>query len=80
MGESHPTIERDPPFLASSTRSNAEVGSSALDHIAKSDVLVADKSGEAHTVRRAFVLVCPLFVFVLLRHAVRLRSFAIDKT
>src|SRR5262249_46680261 len=79
MGESHPTIERDPTLLASSTRSNAQVGSCALDDIAKSDVFVGDKSREAHMVRCAFAF-GPLLVFAFLCHAVRLRSFPVDKT
>jgi hypothetical protein len=74
MGESQPTIERDPPLLASSTSSNAEVRSSAFDHIAKSDVLVADKSGEAHTARRVFAFLCRIVAFDLLRHAIRLHA------
>jgi hypothetical protein len=77
LGESHPPIERDPPLFAASARSDPDVRGGAFDHVAKPDLLVADESGQAHLVRRAFARVWMVLVFDFLRHAVRL--CAIDK-
>jgi hypothetical protein len=80
IGENHPTIEYNTSLFAASASLDAEVRSSAFNHIAKSDLLVADKSGQAHLVRRAFTLVRMVIASDLLRHTVRLLSIAIDKT
>jgi hypothetical protein len=80
IGEAYPTIERDPPLLASATSWDAQIRRSAFDHIAKSYVVIVDKIGQAHIPRRTLAFVYLFCAFDLLRHAMRLFSFRVDKT
>jgi hypothetical protein len=56
-GENHPAIESSRPLFAASAGLDAEIGGCPFDHIAKPDLLVRDKSRQAHSVRRECVLV-----------------------
>jgi TetR/AcrR family transcriptional repressor of nem operon len=70
---------RDPPSLASSASWNVEIRRSAFDHIAKSNVIVADKSGQAHAVRRRFVLIWRMVAFDHVGHESHLLGFAVKR-
>jgi hypothetical protein len=57
MGKNHPMVERSRPLFATSAGLDSKVGSRPFDHIAKPDLLVRNKSGQAQPMRRIFTLV-----------------------
>jgi hypothetical protein len=77
--ENHPVIERNAALFASSASLRPEIRSSTLYHIAKPDLLVGYKPRQADLMRQAFASAGLVSVFDLPLHAVRLRTFAIDK-
>lgn len=79
LGENHPPIERGPPLFAASARSDPEIRSRAFHCVPEPDLLVSDKSGQAHFPCRAFSLLRTFVVSDALRHAVRFHAFVIDK-
>ena len=79
MGEYHPAVERSRPLFAASAGLDSKIGSRPFDHIAKPDLLVGDKSGQAHPVRRVFTLVRMGIIFDFLCHDIYLLAFAVNR-
>jgi hypothetical protein len=44
MGENQPAVESGCPVLTASARWDSKIGARSLDHIAKPDLIVRDKS------------------------------------
>src|SRR6266851_5517665 len=72
--ENKPAVERGRPSFAATARSNPDVRCSALDDIAKPDLLVHNKSRQAHFVVSTLTLIHGVVAFAWLRHAIHLRA------
>jgi hypothetical protein len=66
--ENHPPVECCRPMFAASAGLYPKIGGRSLDRIAKPDILVGDKSRQAHPMWRVFALVWRVIAFVCLCH------------
>ena len=55
--ENHPTVKRIRSAFTASAGSYPKIGGSSFDHIAKSDLLVGNKSRQSYSVRRVFTFI-----------------------
>src|SRR5215210_6362551 len=79
IGKSQPTVKRSRSAFTASAGLYPKIGGSSLDHIAQSDLLVRNKSGQAHSVRRVFALIWGVVAFACLGHALHLLAFAVSR-
>jgi len=68
IGKNHPAIEHSCPVFAASAGLYPKIGGRSFNRIAKPDLLIDDKSRQAHSARRLFALVWKIVAFACLCH------------
>jgi hypothetical protein len=74
-----PTVKRIRPASATSAGPYPKIGGSSLDHIAKSDLFIGDKSGQSYSVSWVFTVIWISTACDFLCHANRLLAFAVNR-
>ncbi len=78
-GENNPAVECSRPAFAATAGFDPYIRRSALDDVAKPELLVRNKSRQAHSVRRVFALVWGVVAFACLGHECHLLAFAVSR-
>ena len=78
-GENHPAVECSRPMFAASAGLYPKIGGCPFNCIAQPDLLVGDKSRQAHSVRWVFALVWGVIAFACLYHAIHLLTFVVNR-
>ena len=67
-------------MFAASAGLYPKIGGRSFNYIAQTDLLVVDKSRQAHPVWRVFALVYGVIVFVCFCHAIHLLAFVVNRS